>query len=456
MLANRNSVPSLAAHRRASSPDIEGGTEATRRQHSSAGSIPQRERSLFENAAIGIFRSSPAGQYLAVNPALAQLYGYDSPQQLLAAVQDIGQQLYVDPEQRQRFRRQLDQDGCVREFESEVYRRDGSRLWIAEQAEAVCDTSGQLLYYEGFVTDITPRKQAEAALRQSELRYRRQAEELQQTLARLDQARAQLIESDKLSSLGELVAGVAHEINNPVNFVCGNLSPALDYARDLLALVDCYAEHYPEPPEAIAEFIEDIDLDFLREDFPKTLASMQLGSERISQIVRSLRHFSRNEGDRVGAVDIRVGLDSTLAILNPRLKARGNSPGIAVTKDYGDFPSEITGYSSRLNQVFMNLLGNAIDALEEKGTAGTTPAIAIQAHRDGDWGCIRIRDNGIGMSPDICAQIFQTFFTTKPAGKGTGLGLAISHEIVTQQHGGQLTCESIPGEGTEFTIRLPL
>jgi len=452
MLANRKTVPNLVTTRRDSARDLEGSTEV-RRCPAAAPAQPD----LFANAAIGIFRSSPTGHYLEVNAALAHLYGYDSPQQLLDAVRDIGSQLYVQPEQRQRFCALLAAEGCVREFESEVYRRDGQRIWIAEHATAVRDERGKILYYEGFVTDITQRKRAELALRESEARYRAQAEELEQTLRALEAARAQLVESDKLSSLGELVAGLAHEINNPVNFVCGNLTPALDYARDLLALVDLYAEHYPLPPAAIADFIEDIDLDFLREDFPRTLTSMQLGTERISQLVLSLRNFARSSGDAVGSVDLHLGLDSTLAILQPRLKARGDFPGIKVTKDCGDFPAAIPGNSGRLNQVLMNLLGNAIDALEEVWEQGQREslAIAIHAYRESDWGCISIRDNGTGMSPEVQARIFETFFTTKPVGKGTGLGLAISRDIV-EQHGGQLLCTSTPGMGTEFVVRLPL
>ncbi len=460
MLANRKSAPGLAAQRRGSDHDLEGRRETGTACGCATAAAPASN--LFANRSIGIFRSSPSGHYLAVNAALAQLYGYDSPAQLLQAVRDIGSQLYVQPEQRQRFCALLEEQGYVREFESEVYGRDGRRLWIAEHAEAVRDAAGHLLYYEGFVTDITRRKQAELALQQSEARYRRQAAELEQAATRLEEAYRRLMESDKLSSLGELLAGVAHEINNPVNFVCGNLTPALDYARDLLTLVDLYTEHYPEPPAAIAEFMDEIDLDFLREDFLKTLTSMQLGTERISQLVNSLRYFSRCEGDRPELLNIHRGLDSTLAILQPRLKPRGDFPGIEVIKDYGDFPTTLTGYSGRLNQVFMNLLSNAIDALEEaweqRSAAGAAqqPVIRVRTYLEGDWACIAIHDNGPGMPPEVQACIFDTFFTTKPAGKGTGLGLAISHEIIHQQHHGRLECDSTPGIGTEFRVCLPL
>ncbi|NJO20806.1 MAG: PAS domain S-box protein [Spirulinaceae cyanobacterium RM2_2_10] len=291
MLANREGDHSLTVHRRQSARDIEGCTETPERRNGSIETIGKSPRRLFENAAMGIFRADRCGQYQEVNTALARLYGYDAPQQLLEDLQTDTNQLYVQPDQGQRFYAQVAQQGCVQGFESEVYRRDGSRTWIAQSAEVVRDAEGELLYYEGFATEIAERRATGAALRQLEQRVDEQAAALETAAAQLEQARTQLIESDKLSSLGELVAGIIHEINNPVNFVCGNLTPALDYVQDLLALVDLYAEHSPQPPAAIANFIEDIDLDFIREDLPKTLTSMQLGTERISQIVRSVRNF---------------------------------------------------------------------------------------------------------------------------------------------------------------------
>jgi signal transduction histidine kinase len=223
---------------------------------------------------------------------------------------------------------------------------------------------GTLLYYEGFVTDITQRKLAEEASQRAEAQLRAKAEQLKQTLTKLQQTQSQLIHNEKMCNLGQLVAGVAHEINNPVNFVCGNLIPATQYVDDLLDLLRLYAEYYPQPAPEIQARAEAIDLEFLVEDFPKTLSSMQLGADRIRQIVQSLRSFSRIDESHMTQVDIHKGIDSTLLIINNRLKPKGDNPGIAIVKEYGELPL-VKGYAGLLNQVFMNLLCNAVDALED-------------------------------------------------------------------------------------------
>ncbi|MCW6037280.1 PAS domain S-box protein [Spirulina subsalsa FACHB-351] len=423
--------------------------------------LEQQYSSLFNNINVGIFRTTPDGKLLEANPALARIYGYASPEHLLDCLTDVQTQLYVNPEKRQEFVELMYLQGYVRDFEVQVYHYSGEVIWISENAEVVRDTAGNICFYEGFVIDITERKRTELALKQSERRYKAQTEQLKRTLTQLHQTQSLLVQSEKLSSLGQLVAGVAHEINNPVNFVYGNLNPALEYASDLIGLLQLYQQYYPEPHPEIAEESEAIDIEFLMEDFPKTLTSMQVGTERIRQIVQSLRNFSRLDDEVMKPTDIHQGLDSTLMILKPRLKAKHDHPEIIVIQDYGQLPGDIICFSGLLNQVFMNLLGNAIDALDEaqlKGhfTGDKSPTIHIQTLTEGNEVVIRIADNAMGMSPQVKNRIFDTFFTTKPTGKGTGLGLSISYDIITQKHQGSLTCSSTMGEGSEFVIKLPL
>jgi predicted ATPase/signal transduction histidine kinase/tRNA A-37 threonylcarbamoyl transferase component Bud32 len=292
-------------------------------------------------------------------------------------------------------------------------------------------------------------------------------EDLQQTLKKLRQTQTQLIQTEKMSSLGQLVAGVAHEINNPVNFIYGNLIHGGEYLNDLLNLLELYEETYLEPTEEIQDLIQDIELDFLKEDFPKILMSMQAGAERIRQIVRSLRNFSRLDEADFKEVDINEGIESTLEILRHRLKEKPGCREIALEKDYGALPL-VTCYAGQLNQVFMNILSNAIDALEEKerkqshGDMSTPlnpdslPVIRIATTIERDNVVIRIADNATGMTDEVLSKLFDPFFTTKPVGSGTGLGLSISYQIVVEKHGGHLDCSSTLGEGSEFAIAIPL
>ncbi|NET88148.1 MAG: PAS domain S-box protein [Kamptonema sp. SIO1D9] len=423
--------------------------------------VQQQYCSLFDNAVVGIFQTTPNGRYLIANRALAKIYGYSSPQQLLDNLTDIASQLYVDPQRRQEFIEILQSQGKVSDFESQIYRRDGSIIWISENATAVKDEAGNILYYEGFVSDITQRKETESALRISEAKYKAQAREFKATLEQLQRSQSQLLQSEKLSSLGQLLAGVAHEINNPVNFVCCNLHPARQYAQDLLNLLQLYAQYYPEPVAEIQAEAESIELDFLIEDFPKTLDSMKVGAERIREIVRSLRNFSRSEEDKMRAYDLHESIDSTLLILHHRIKPRGDNSGIKVIKEYSKLPL-VECYPGLISQVFMNLLSNAIDVLEESFAQGylsaaNPPLICINTEIEADkWAVVRIIDNGVGIPAEIKQQIFQPFFTTKPTGKGTGLGLSICHQIVVEKHQGQLECHSLPREKTEFVMKIPL
>jgi two-component system, NtrC family, sensor kinase len=292
-----------------------------------------------------------------------------------------------------------------------------------------------------------------------------QAQQLEQALSELQKTQAQLVQSEKMSSLGQLVAGVAHEINNPVTFISANLSHAENYIQDLLGLIQLYQEQYPNPTPEISSQMEAIELEFLIEDLPKLLDSMKVGAERICEIIGALRNFSRHAEAEIKAVDIHEGLDSTLMILQNRLRASGKNPEIQVMKEYGNLP-QVECYVGQLNQVFMNLLSNAIDAivsryakdtLQELNVEGLTPCIRISTEiLNNRQVAIRIADNGLGMTQQVKRRIFDPFYSTKAVGTGMGLGLSISYQIVVEKHGGQLQCESILGQGTEFVIQIPL
>jgi len=325
-------------------------------------------------------------------------------------------------------------------------------VWLLTTLNPQFDESGRLYRIVGTALDISDRKRAEALLHEKN-------SDLEQTLVELQHTQTQLIQSEKMSSLGQLVAGVAHEINNPVNFIHGNLSHAHDYTQDLISLVDLYQTHVPSPSAIIQSTINTIDLDFLKEDLPKVLSSMRVGSERIREIVRSLRNFSRLDEAEFKAVDIHEGIDSTLMILQSRLKAKSDSFSIQILKEYGTLPL-VDCYPGQLNQVLMNILSNAIDALEEaslEAAAPFSPLITI-CTRVLSSNCIavQIADNGSGMNEQVRSRLFDPFFTTKTVGKGTGLGLSISYQIVTEKHKGRLVCQSEPGQGAKFIIEIPI
>jgi signal transduction histidine kinase len=287
--------------------------------------------------------------------------------------------------------------------------------------------------------------------------------QLQDLLEKLHSTQMQMVQSEKMSSLGQLVAGVAHEINNPVNFIHGNLDYVQEYANNLLRFVQLYQKHYPVPVSEIETEAEDIDLEFLQKDFPKLLRSMKIGTDRIREIVISLRNFSRVDEAECKTVNLHEGIDNTLLILQHRLKAKPESPEIRVICNYGNLPL-VECYPGQINQVLMNILANAIDALEEFNTKRTYQEIKdhpsqIEIHTsmiDSQSVKIVIADNGSGMSEATQQQIFNPFFTTKPIGKGTGIGMAISYQIITEKHGGKLECSSSFGEGTEFVIQIPV
>jgi two-component system NtrC family sensor kinase len=350
-------------------------------------------------------------------------------------------------------------------------------------------------------------KRLEEMVQQYEAQLKVKTEQLDQALCELQQTKNHLIHNDKIFNLGQLVACIAHDINNPVNFVYGNLTPASKYAEDLINLLKLYAKHYPQPVLEVQQQAQAIDLDFLIEDFPKTLSSMYSGADRIRKIVQSLHSFARLDSNKT-SVDLHQEIDGTLLIINNRFKAKGDSPEIKLVKNYGDLPL-VECYPGLLNQVLMNLLCNAIDALQESHLKASsieslashralsrdccTASVAVKSvggccdrlhqklpliehhqqptHtiqirtevRQGNctedhdfWAVIRISDNGLGISENIKTRIFEPFFTTKTLGKGTGLGLFISHQIISENHHGTIKCLSEPGQGTEFVIEIPI
>lgn len=300
-------------------------------------------------------------------------------------------------------------------------------------------------------------------------RETQQVKLLNETMEELHQAQLQMIQSEKMSGLGQLVAGVAHEINNPINFIHGNLHHATVYTQNLLALIKLYQTHYPHPDEIIQTELVALDLEFMLQDLPKLLTSMAIGTQRIKEITRSLRVFSQLDEAEVKEVSIHDGIDSTLMILQSRTQPTPERLGIEIIKNYGSIPP-VECYAGQVNQVFMNILSNAIDALESMGngksvgstsalirdTVITAPKIWIATEVKSEMVVIRIKDNGLGIPAEIQSRIFDPFFTTKPIGKGTGMGLAISYQIVTKTHQGRLQCHSAQGQGTEFEIEIPI
>jgi signal transduction histidine kinase len=298
---------------------------------------------------------------------------------------------------------------------------------------------------------------------QLEERVEARTADLQETLQTLQRTQSQMIQAEKMSSLGQLVAGVAHEINNPVNFIHGNMVHVNEYTQNLLALVQLYQTEFPNATPALRDKMDEIDLEFLHEDVLKLLTSMQVGTDRIREIVTSLRNFSRLDEAQVKEVDIHEGLESTLLILQHRFKATASCPMTTLIRAYGNLPL-VECHPGPLNQVFMNLLVNALDALEESNLNRTYQAIKAQPNQitirtaviDAEWVEIAIADNGPGMSEAVRQQLFVPFFTTKPVGKGTGMGLSISYQIITEKHGGKFDCFSTVGKGTEFVLQIPV
>lgn len=404
--------------------------------------------------------------YQGVNHAFAKDAGFDSPVDIVGKSDyDLPWTTAESDWYRECDQRIIESDTAKLSIIETQLQADGSQIWIETSKLPLHDGNGTVIGILGIYQDVTDRKQAETELNQ-------RTEELENTLQELQRTQMQMIQSEKMSGLGQLVAGVAHEINNPINFISGNLKHADAYIEGLLRLLRLYQQHDPKIHSAIQQEAERIDLEFLTQDLPKLLTSMQVGADRIQAIVASLRNFSRLDEAEMKDVNIHDGIDSTLMILQHRLKANSDFPGIEVLKDYGELPL-VECYAGQLNQVFMNILSNAIDALEESLVAGhwslakeqitnderhvTTPTIQIQTDVvDSQQVRIVVSDNGPGMTETVRKRLFDPFFTTKPVGKGTGMGMSISYQIITEMHQGSLQCISSSEQGTELVIEIPI
>jgi signal transduction histidine kinase len=337
----------------------------------------------------------------------------------------------------------------------------GRLVWIQGASRPKKLADGSILW-DGLLMDITADKAAEAALQLSETQLRAQTQQLKATLKQLKQTQTKLIQSEKMSSLGQLVAGIAHEINNPVNFIHGNLTHAQSYIQDLLKMMRLYQKHYPVPAAEIQQLTDELELDYVLNDLPALLTSVQSGTHRIRQIVLSLRNFSRLDESVLKQANIHEGLESTLMILSNRLKATASRHLIEVVKAYENIPL-VECYVSQLNQSFMSILVNAIDAIDGAAAAAIaasmphkTYQIALQTFQKGAFVVIRITNNGPPIPAKTVRRMFDPFFTTKPVGKGTGMGLAISYQTVVSLHRGALEHSQTDDQRTVFTIEIPI
>jgi signal transduction histidine kinase len=308
--------------------------------------------------------------------------------------------------------------------------------------------------------DVLVRIQTHLKIQELQSQLQVKNSQVQQALLDLKQMQAQLIRKEKMLGLEQLVAGVCHELNNPIGFIVGNLNPAHEYIEKLLQLINLYQQEYPEPSPVMQTLLEETDLDFITADLQNIIRSMRVGAKRVSAIVLALRIFSRLGESDIKAIDLHEGLDSTVLLLGHRLANKADMPAIEIVRNYGEIPP-VTCYVGELNQVFLNLLNNAIDALEQKfgssNALNQTPTIWLRTElSQGQTVTLRMRDNGIGISESAKAHLFEPFFTTKPVGQGAGLGLATSYQIVVQKHNGHLSYVSTPAEGTEFSMTIPI
>ncbi len=443
------------------------------------------EKFALDESAI-VSNTNEFGLITYVNNQFCELFQY-SREELIGKTHKLVNSGYHSPDFFKQLWSTISQ-GNVWRGEIKNQAKNGAFFWLDTTIVPFLNMKGEPHQYVAIRKDITARKQAEEAVRLSESQLRTKNQELAKALRDVQQTQSMMVQNEKMVSLGQLVAGVAHEINNPVSFIYGNVQHADDYFQDLLKMLQLYQKEYPEVTPLIQKEIEDVDLTFLLKDLPKLLGSMKMGAERIRQIVLSLKNFSRLDEAEQKQVDIHEGIDSTLLILQHRFKETAGHPKIVLLKEYGNLP-RVQCYAGQLNQVFMNIIGNAIDAVEEAMETGQwadgeqspipycpSPTLRICTevkyeedasmqtenivYNKSNWHpthiVIRIADNGPGIPAEVHQRLFDPFFTTKEPGKGTGLGLSISYQIVVEKHGGQLHCNSAPGQGTEFAIEIPV
>ncbi|MEG4010171.1 PAS domain S-box protein [Microcoleus sp. Pol11C1] len=422
-------------------------------------------RTIFEDAPIAIYLANlDDNKLVRVNKNYCEMLGYTIAELLNKTFIELG---HPDDSPKNIQVADALERGEITHYQIELRQitATGKIVWVNVTATLIRDGEGKPIYKLGMIENITNRKISAAALQASESQLRKQATQLQEAYEQLQNAQIQLVQSEKMSSLGQMVAGIAHEINNPATFINGNISHTDNYFHDLIELLTLYQECYPSPVPQIAEKVKDLELDFLKEDLPKMLNSMRVGVERISNIVLSLRNFSRLDESEMKLVDLHEGIDSTLLIVQHRLHHANRKSRIEIIKEYGKI-SKISCCAGQLNQVFLNIISNAIDALENQPQPRTIvirtlmKKADLKSHSknqlsDGDRIVICIADSGPGMSEEVRKRLFDPFFTTKPVGAGTGLGLSISHQIVVEKHKGSLRCISAPGQGAEFWIEIP-
>ena len=445
--------------------------------HTLEGAIA-RVNAIVTTAVDGIITIDPETLVVrTTNPAIEKIFGYSWLGIIGQPLTDlIGTDFKSRPDVAVTELYRLLEEGCRtgEALEAIGFHQKGQRFPI--EVTATTSNVGTEIFWTVMVRNITARKATETALQESELNARRKAQQLKTAIAQLHQAQAQLLQSEKMASLGQMVAGITHEINNPLSFIHGNLEYAQNHVDDLLRVLKHYETCGSPLPPNIQNEVDALDIDFLREDFPRLVASMQNGTMRIRDIVKSLRNFSRHDESDLKVVDVHEGLDSTLLMLAHRFEATHNRAAITIQKRYGELP-RLSCYAGALNQVFLSLFSNALDSIDAAAaadvvnrvtqgsnamsrTANTCPVhaqgeITITTESCLDQITIAIADNGGGIAEDIQQKIFDPFFTTKSVGQGTGMGLAISHQIIVDKHGGQLHYHSSSGQGATFTITLP-